>query len=319
VGRLQQQTSGGSARIGADWRFAPPSTIRQTPSGGATSDFYGDAAARQFCRRFNNGQLSGRLVTLPGNVVTARGETISGNPDAVLLAPGSAGFGSVWSMSPSNPASVAFAAIPVSPKVAVHSIIAVEGDGPVETGDDGVVSYQSAHIPEAVSELVVRSGHSMQDNPNAVSEVRRILLLHLAESCAQGCTPESTSGGSTSMVEPGGKSQQSSKMTWHRRWAMAATDRLGYALKVKPIVGRLGRWIGFALLAIGILLIGVWSSVAIWYRCPGGKPVHGLLAGATLIFAFGVPDDTQAMARHCGLCRIFCSIHRVVGDDNSSA
>ena len=51
-----------------------------------------------------------------------------------------------------------------------------------------------------VSELVVRSGHSMQDNPNAVSEVRRILLLHLAESCAQGCTPESTSTWSPSVT-----------------------------------------------------------------------------------------------------------------------
>ena len=52
---------------------------------------------------------------------------------------------------------MALAATPVSPKVAAHSIIAVEGDGPVETGDDGVVSYKSAHIPEAKSGLVVRS------------------------------------------------------------------------------------------------------------------------------------------------------------------
>jgi hypothetical protein len=64
-------------------------------------------------------------------------------------------------MSPSNPSLKAFAAIPVSPNVAAHSIIAVQGEGPIETGDDGVVSYQSAHIPEAVSELVIRSGHSV--------------------------------------------------------------------------------------------------------------------------------------------------------------
>ena len=50
--------------------------------------------------------------------------------------PGSAGFGSVWSMTPDNPALQALASIPVSPKVAAHSIIAVEGDGPIETGDD---------------------------------------------------------------------------------------------------------------------------------------------------------------------------------------
>jgi hypothetical protein len=62
----------------------------------------------------------------------------------------------------------------------------------VASGDDGVVTYQSAHIPEAASELVARSGHSMQDNPQTVSEVRRIPLLHLAESGPQGCTPATT-------------------------------------------------------------------------------------------------------------------------------
>jgi hypothetical protein len=138
------------------------------------------------------GQLLGRLVTLPFGLVTALGETIGGNPDVVTLSPGSAGFGSVWSMTPDNPALKAFAAIPVSPNVAAPSIIAVEGDGPVETGDDGVVTYQSAHIPEAKSELVVRSGHSVQGDPHTVAEVRRILLLHLAEACPQGCTPVAT-------------------------------------------------------------------------------------------------------------------------------
>jgi hypothetical protein len=163
------------------------------------------------------GQLLGRLVTLPVNVLTVVGETISGNPGAVFMSPGSAGFGSVWSMTPSNPALMALAAIPVSPNVAAHSIIAVEGNGPVETGDDGVVSYQSAHIPEAKSELVVRSGHSMQANPYTVREVRRILLLHLAENCPRGCTPVTPGVGPVSAAGPGGKTQPSAKLAWHER------------------------------------------------------------------------------------------------------
>jgi Alpha/beta hydrolase family len=154
------------------------------------------------------GRLVGRLVTLPENVVTALGEAISGNPGAVLLVPGSAGFGSVWSMTPSNPALRAFAEIPVSPNVAAHSIIAVKGDGPIETGDDGVVSYQSAHILEAKSELVVRSPHSMQDNPHTVAEVRRILLLDLAESCSQGCAPATLENAPQSRIEPTRNSRQ---------------------------------------------------------------------------------------------------------------
>jgi hypothetical protein len=40
------------------------------------------------------------------------------------------------------------------------------------------------------SELIVRSGHSVQANPQTVLEVRRILLLHAEEACREkgiGC------------------------------------------------------------------------------------------------------------------------------------
>ena len=59
--------------------------------------------------------------------------------------------------------------------VTVNSIIAVETDGPVEQGDDGVVKYSSAHIEPVESELVVRSSHSAEGNPHTIEEVRRIL------------------------------------------------------------------------------------------------------------------------------------------------
>jgi len=70
---------------------------------------------------------------------------------------------------------------------------------------------------------------------------------------------------------------------------------------MKPIAVRLGRWIGFALFAIGILLIGVWCSVAIWYRCPGGEPIRGLLAGASLIFALATLACLATPKRWLGL------------------
>ena len=57
---------------------------------------------------------------------------------------------------------------------------------------------------------------------------------------------------------------------------------------MKPIIRRLARWIGFGLLAIAILLIGAWCSIAVWYRCGAGEPLRGLLAGATLVFALVV-------------------------------
>jgi hypothetical protein len=42
-----------------------------------------------------------------------------------------------------------------------------------------VVEYASAHIEPVESELVVKSGHSVQGNPHAIEEVRRILRLHV--------------------------------------------------------------------------------------------------------------------------------------------
>jgi hypothetical protein len=83
-------------------------------------------------------------------------------------------------MNPSNPGLQILQSIPVSSRIPAHSIIAVEGDGPKEDGNDGVVAFSSTHIDEAVSELVVRSSHSVQGNPQAIEEVRRILLEHAA-------------------------------------------------------------------------------------------------------------------------------------------
>jgi hypothetical protein len=76
--------------------------------------------------------------------------------------------------------------IPVSPKIAAYSITVLQGGGPAEHGDDGVVSYQSAQIKETASELILRSGYS---DPRIVAKVRRVLPLHLASACPTGCAP----------------------------------------------------------------------------------------------------------------------------------
>ena len=73
------------------------------------------------------------------------------------------------------------------PEVPYHSIIgnihdAVPGDS------DGVVAYNSSHLDGAASELVVKSGHSVQRNALAIQEIRRILLAHLETSGRGGET-----------------------------------------------------------------------------------------------------------------------------------
>ena len=82
-------------------------------------------------------------------------------------------------MSPDNPVLNALAELPFPDSVKAHSIIAVKGGETPPDGDDGVVSYKSAHIEGVESELVVPYGHSCQMEPLVIEEVRRILIEHL--------------------------------------------------------------------------------------------------------------------------------------------
>jgi pimeloyl-ACP methyl ester carboxylesterase len=126
-----------------------------------------------------------RLVRLPVRFLELTDELVaSGQMGVFVLQPGQ--VGSVYAMTPGSPLVRTLAPLPVAPGVATHSIIAVQGDGSVEQGTDGVVAYSSAHIDGVESELVVRSGHSLQANPHTIEEVRRILLLHAADACLAG-------------------------------------------------------------------------------------------------------------------------------------
>ena len=88
---------------------------------------------------------------------------------------------SLDTMSPKNPGLLAVAEIPLGPGIKGHSIIAIKGDEDPPEGDDGVVTYKSAHIDYVESEFRVRSGHSCRGHPLVIEEVRRILLKHLKE------------------------------------------------------------------------------------------------------------------------------------------
>jgi hypothetical protein len=118
-----------------------------------------------------------RLLTLPFTL-TGVAADIARNPDALGVAGTAFVPSAVDNMSPRHPFIQALQKIPASPSVKVHSIIPMEGARPVESGDDGVVKYTSAHIEPVESELVVRWNHSVQGRPKAIEEVRRILRLH---------------------------------------------------------------------------------------------------------------------------------------------
>jgi hypothetical protein len=85
-------------------------------------------------------------------------------------------------MNPDSEFIKTFASIPITASIIAHSIIAVDNpEDPKEEWDDGVVAYSSAHIDGVASELVVYSGHSAQESPLAIEEVRRILVENLKD------------------------------------------------------------------------------------------------------------------------------------------
>jgi hypothetical protein len=95
--------------------------------------------------------------------------------EGVILGPFSGIPTSIKNMNPNNRFIKVLSAIPIADGVVAHSIIPVQGDGPPEEGDDGVVKYMSAHIDGVVSEKIVRSSHSTQGHPETIQEIKRIL------------------------------------------------------------------------------------------------------------------------------------------------
>lgn len=63
-----------------------------------------------------------------------------------------------------------------------YSIIGRENpEGPLEESSDGIVPYWSSHLDGAASEKVIVSGHSVQETPEAIIELRKILRNQLVD------------------------------------------------------------------------------------------------------------------------------------------
>jgi pimeloyl-ACP methyl ester carboxylesterase len=122
------------------------------------------------------GQLARGLVSLPSELANIG----SDRPGAKLPPELRKGIPtSVENMNPDSRFVRILDTLPFAQGLHIHSIVAIQGSGPVASGDDGMVEYSSAHLEEAESEFIVRSGHSVQNAPAAALELRRILLEHL--------------------------------------------------------------------------------------------------------------------------------------------
>ncbi len=89
-------------------------------------------------------------------------------------------YNGVDNLSPKDPNIRAFSKLKISPKVTYHSIMGNDTPNvPLAESSDGIVPYSSAHWDGAASEVVVPSGHSVQETAQAIVEIRRILHEHL--------------------------------------------------------------------------------------------------------------------------------------------
>jgi hypothetical protein len=87
-------------------------------------------------------------------------------------------------LDPENRFVKTLAAMPLVKGVPYHSILGDRGKGgnrndtkPVSS--DGIVPYWSSHLDGAESEIVIPSGHWTNQHPEGITEVNRILHLHL--------------------------------------------------------------------------------------------------------------------------------------------
>jgi hypothetical protein len=131
------------------------------------------------------GRLSSWLVNLPGRFVKLNVELLTLQTQGLYMGTVGGIPTSIDNMNPNNLFIRNLRAIPIAPGVVAHSIIAVDSDEPLNEAGDGVVKYTSAHIDGVESEKIVHSGHSVQGNPEAIQEIKRILIEHATESSQQ--------------------------------------------------------------------------------------------------------------------------------------
>jgi pimeloyl-ACP methyl ester carboxylesterase len=130
--------------------------------------------------------LARKIIKLPTIAVTTGERLALDNPDVIknkdLLTVANA----IDSLDPQCPIFPVMLQAKRDPHVRYHNIIGVLENSSLITGragqGDGVVDYDSAHMDDCESELIVNADHtSIHMNGKTIFEVRRILLEHLRD------------------------------------------------------------------------------------------------------------------------------------------
>jgi hypothetical protein len=124
------------------------------------------------------GAIGSWLVNLPGRLTKLSVDFLNLQKQGVFLGSVTGFPTAIDNMNPNHIFIKNIAPIPIAEGVVANSIIPVDSDAPLSEAGDGVVKYMSAHIDGVESEKIIRSSHSVQGNPEAILEVKRILHEH---------------------------------------------------------------------------------------------------------------------------------------------
>jgi hypothetical protein len=95
---------------------------------------------------------------------------------------------SLRNLSPTSRVIQSLRRIPIDPSVPHHSVVLQLKHPTTHGRGDGLVPYESAQLPSASSEVVVRGFHTQVERPGVTDELRRILRIHLQEIGAEAPT-----------------------------------------------------------------------------------------------------------------------------------
>ncbi len=148
------------------------------------------------------GRVSSNLISDPDHIHKLLYKLVKDNPDTFDSRRFRRFPTSIETLDPESPVLSALSSMQPPPEARsakFHSIIGSLRPSGIDKTTDGVVPYRSAHIDGVATELVVRSDHGVQKDPEAIREVRRILREHVGASpTAPGRqTPQGPGGAET--------------------------------------------------------------------------------------------------------------------------
>ena len=154
--------------------FEPEPSIRRVVF--IAAPHHGSNTANQWI-----GRLGSALIRRPGALAAIHDEINALNGREVFQPFYRSGPpSSIDNLAWDSPILKTLSELPMAPGMPYHSIVAnLFPDGPPRFWTDGVVSYESAHLDGAESEVMVRHNHFVNDTIEATAEVHRILKLHL--------------------------------------------------------------------------------------------------------------------------------------------